>query len=54
MNPLGDNLVINSLIHVHLIFMCTNGIGLSVAYVYICIQIHVYGSSINIDNLVNA
>jgi hypothetical protein len=55
MNPLGDNLVINSPIHVHIIFMCTNELGLSVEYVYIyiCRHIHVYGLSINIINLIN-
>jgi hypothetical protein len=42
MNPLGDNLVINSPIHVHIIFMCTNELGLSVEYVYIYIYIYIF------------
>jgi hypothetical protein len=37
MNPLRDNLVINSPIHVHIIFMCTSELGLSAVYVYVYI-----------------
>jgi hypothetical protein len=40
MNILGDNLVVNSPIHVHIIFMCIHGLGLSV--VYVCVYMYTY------------
>jgi hypothetical protein len=40
MSPLCDNLVINSPIHAHMIFMCINGLGLRVVCVYVYIYMY--------------
>jgi hypothetical protein len=40
LNPIGGNLVTSSSIHVNMIFMCINGLGLSVVCVYVNMYTH--------------